>query len=337
MIRLGLLGCGAVASYGHMPAIRRTPGLELAAIYDPDAGRLEEARRRFEVPRAFPDLEALFQSGIDAVVVTSPAPAHLGNVTLAAKHRKPVLCEKPLAMNDAEAGQMIDVMRGAGVPLYVGFTYRFAPIARDIHRLVREGAIGKVLSLRLLYLWDCHGRCTPRDSDCINQRRLGRMLEGGPMVDCGVHQIDLARWWLGSEVVAAHGVGAWLEEHDAPDHMYLHLDHAGGAHTLVEISYSYGHTAKEMRPHFVYELVGTDGLIRYDRQARVFELIGRHGIRPLHWTEEKNFDGMYQELERALRTGVDGDMPTASDGLTATRIARAATDEVIRARRHPAT
>ncbi len=114
--------------------------------------------------------------------------------------------------------------------------------------------------------------------------------------------------------------------------MYLHLDHDDGAHTMVEMSYSYGHTAKEPRCHFVYELIGTDGLLRYDRQARVFELVNRSGAHALQWTEEKNFDGMYRELEHALRTGMPGNMPTGADGLRATRIARAATDEAMASR-----
>jgi predicted dehydrogenase len=255
-------------------------------------------------------------------------------VLLAARFRKPVLCEKPLAMTEADSLTMIQAMEAARLPLYVGFTYRFAPPARDIKRLVAEGAIGKVRSLRLIYNWDCHGKSEPRHlAHAINQRRLGRMAEGGPMVDCGVHQIDLARWWLGSPVRSSRGVGVWVDdEHEAPDHMYLHLDHEDGAHTMVEISYSYGHTSADRRSHFVYELIGTDGLLRYDRQARVFELLTRHETRHLHWTEEKNFDGMYHEFERALRTKSDGDMPTARDGLLATRLAREATDEVMRTR-----
>jgi predicted dehydrogenase len=156
------------------------------------------------------------------------------------------------------------------------------------------------------------------------------MIEGGPMVDCGVHQIDLARWWLGSEVKRSSAAGAWVDEHEAPDHMYLHLDHDTGAHTMVEISYSYGHTSKDQRCEFVYELIGTEGVLRYDRQGRIFELVGRGGTQHLYWTEEKNFEGMYAEFVRALQTGTPGDMPTARDGLVATRIARQGTEDVMR-------
>lgn len=329
MIRLGLMGVGVVASYGHIPAIGRTQGLTLKSIFEPDVGRMMDAKARFGVPDGFTDAEAFFKSGIDAVVVTSPAPAHLDNVMMAARFKKPLLCEKPLAMNEADSQRMVDVMAAAGLPLYVGFTYRFAPCALEIKRLVGEGAVGAVRSLRLIYDWDCHGKFDPRDSNVTSFRRDERMVEGGPMVDCGVHQIDLARWWLGQEVVRHHGVGAWVDDHAAPDHMYLHLDHAGGAHTMVEISYSYAHTSRDTRSHFAYELIGTDGVIRYDRQARVFEVLNRHGTQHLPWHEEKNFDGMYAEFARALKSGMPGNMPTGTDGLLATRVARVATEEAI--------
>jgi predicted dehydrogenase len=334
MIRLGLMGVGVVASYGHIPAIARTPGLVLKSILEPDSGRLMEAKAKFRVEHGFTDPDLFFRSGIDAVVVTSPAPVHLDNVRMAARYGKPVLCEKPLAMTEADSRQMIDVMRRANLPLYVGFTYRFSPCALEIKRLVRAGAIGTVRSLRLIYVWDCHGKCD-RDTGMaqFNARRQGRMDEGGPMVDCGVHQIDLARWWLGSEVVRATGVGAWVDaDHVAPDHMYLHLDHAAGEHTMVEISYAYGHTIKDPRSQFLYELIGTDGVIRYDRNVGLFELLDAAGAHRLPYHEEKNFDGMYAAFEQALRTGAPGDMPTADDGLTATRLARTATDAAIAAR-----
>ena len=57
------------------------------------------------------------------------------------------------------------------------------------------------------------------------------------------------------------GHGAWVDEYQAPDHMWLHMDHANGAHTMVEMSYSYHHTSKKALSEFVYELIGTEGVI----------------------------------------------------------------------------
>ncbi|HEX8342292.1 MAG TPA: Gfo/Idh/MocA family oxidoreductase [Tepidisphaeraceae bacterium] len=331
MIRIGLIGCGQVASYGHMPTITATPGLTLHSICDIDPERLAAARDRFKVPNAFTDVEELFASGIDAAVITSPAPLHFAHVTAAARHGKPALCEKPLAMSEEEAARMISIMHASNRPLFVGFTYRFSPVAMDVHRLIREGAIGKVRSLRLAYVWDCHGKYLRRGDpqSGLNLHRQGRMEEGGPMVDCGVHQVDLARWWTGSEVVRVAGRGAWVEteNYEAPDHVYLHMDHESGAHTAVEISFTYAHTARDSRCEFWYEIIGTDGMIRYNRQSRYFEITNGAGTQHLTWTEEKNFEGMYAEFEHALRTGEARNMPTAQDGMLATKIALAATKD----------
>ena len=227
------------------------------------------------------------------------------HVERAAAHGKDILCEKPLAMTEPEIESMIAVAQAAGVRLFTGFTYRFSPSALEIKRLVDAGAIGEVRMLRLVYLWNLHGKWTYDDEGRMvpSPLRVGRMREGGPMVDCGVHQIDLARWWLGSEVERFDGVGVWVENFDAPDHVYLHMDHACGAHTMVEMSFSYNATSAEPRSHFQYELIGTDGVIRYNREEHTFEVRNSRGTLHLPWYPEKNFRGMYEELARATRRG----------------------------------
>ncbi len=325
------MGCGMIARYAHLPCIKNTCGLELAAIYDPNPEHLRAAQEQFHVPQAFTDEAAFFASGLDAVVVTSPAPFHLHNVREAARHGLHVLCEKPLAMNDADIQQMIDLMADAKLMLFTGFCYRFSPVSMQIREMVRQGVIGEVRSQRLIYIWNLHGRyeTTWTGERIESPRRVGRMLEGGPMVDCGVHQIDLARWWTGSEVVRQQAAGAWVENYEAPDHMYLHLDHESGAHTMVEMSFSYSHTASEPINHFSYHIIGTDGVIRYDRDGWHFEVRTPHGTTFYPGHDEKNFGGMYYAFAEALETGFTGDMPTGYDGLVATRIARQATESVI--------
>lgn len=331
MKKIGLIGCGTVADYGHLPAIVSTQGLTLAAICDTDAGVLERAQRKFHPAQAFADSEAFFASGLDAVVVTSPLGCHCEHVLSAARRRLPVLCEKPLADDDAQAREMIEAMRRADRLLAVGFTYRFSPVARMIRKLLGDGAIGTVRSLRLVYVWNLHGKflAGPDGRPVLNPRRVGRMLEGGPMVDCGVHQIDLARWWLGSEVARFQAHGAWVEDYDAPDHLYLHMDHTCGAHTMVEMSYTYCHTAAEPVNQFVYELIGTDGLIRYDRQGRLFEVRNARGTQTLPFASEKGFAEMYECFRWALEGGDASLMPTGEDGLIATSIARQATQQAM--------
>jgi predicted dehydrogenase len=333
MKRLGLMGCGVVANYGHLPVLKDLAGVELVALFDPDAARVREAAAKFGVPHACTSVDAFFDVGLDAVAVTSPAAYHLRNIRDAAARGVHVLCEKPLAMTEDEGEEADRVARAAGIQLYTGFDYRYSPVAMAIRGLVRDGAVGDVRLLRLAYVWDCHGKYDPRTGrDARNLRREGRMLEGGPMVDCGVHQIDLARWWLASEAVRWQGIGTWLDTYEAPDHMIVHIHHANGAHTQVEISYSFGHTSREPAPSFTYDLVGTEGLIRYNREAQRFDVRNAAGTTALPFAGEKNFRGMYEAFVAALETGKPGDLPTAHDGVMATRIACGATAQAIRAR-----
>lgn len=330
------MGCGSVADFGHLPAISSADDLALHAVFDPDFDRALAAQRKFGVPHAFCDPKLFFESGLDAVTIASPAPTHKDNVIECAARGLPVLCEKPLAMNDSDSAQMIEVMKAAKLPLAVGFCYRFSPVALEIARLVREGRVGEIRALRLIYIWNLHGihEIDADGNPFYSPRRLDRMDEGGPLVDCGVHQIDLARFWLGREVEDWNGIGAWIEGHKAPDHTYLHMRHDGGTLSTVEVSYSYTHTSKDPISHFTYQLIGTDGLIRYDRESGLFEVRHKDGTDVMPWSYEKNFEGMYASWARVLETGEIGNMPTGDDGLIATRIARQATDAMIAAH-HP--
>ncbi|MEZ0296670.1 MAG: Gfo/Idh/MocA family protein [Candidatus Methylacidiphilales bacterium] len=338
MKKIGLMGCGVVAQYGHLPAIVQTPGLQLHALYDPFEEPLHASRKQFGAPHAFTSAEEFFASGIEAVTITSPAPFHKDNVLLAAKAGLPVLCEKPLAIDRAEADEMIAAMSAAGAPLYAAFCYRFSPSALEIRRLVKVGAIGSVKSLRLIYNWGLHGKYTTDSTGnrILQGRRVGRMLEGGPLVDCGTHQIDLAMFWLGSPIVRYSGHGAWVDDYEAPDHVWLHMDHACGAHTVVEVSYTYHHTAKQAKSEFVYELIGTRGVIRYDRQAQTFTVENDEGTQSLPFHTEKSFEGLYAEWSLSLATGTSALLTSAEDGTIVTEIARVTTDQVIASRILPA-
>ena len=346
MIQIGLMGCGTVAGYGHLPAIRDTAGLRLAALFDPDRAHLDAAGEKFGVPpeRRFTDADAFFGSEkLDAVTVTSPAPFHFDNVMLAAKHGCHILCEKPLAESEADGRRMIDAMARAGKFLFVGFIYRFSDMATRIRTAIRNREIGEVRSLRLIYIWDCHGKYArgpsssvvhpSKESDAqghrLNMRRDRFMREGGPIVDCGVHQIDLARWWTGSEIVrfAAHGTRI-DDDHPCPDHVCIHATHANGVHAMIESSFSYGHTAKDPQVQYSFEAIGTDGVIRFDHGTTSFTLANSAGTTQFPYQPEKNFHAMYAQLVRAIESGDPGEFATGEDGLIATRIARAAAAQV---------
>ncbi len=336
MKKIGLMGSGTVADYGHIPVLQSTDGLELHALFEPNPQRLKQMQEKHGIALGFTDENSFFESGIDAVSITSPAPCHLANIRSACRYGKPILCEKPLGMSEAECAEMIDLAKNAGVMLFTGFDYRFSPAALKIRELVRDGAIGELKSLRLIYIWNCHGKGQFDENGkwIENERRKGRMLEGGPLVDCGVHQIDLARFWTGSEVVSWTSAGAWVDEYDAPDHTYLHMEHANGAHSMVEISFSYCHTCQQPVNLFTYDLIGTKGVIRYDRGAKLFEMRNDKGVFTFDFSPEKNFAALYVHYRDALVNGGSELLPTGHDGLMAAKISREAVDSLIAAHHH---
>ncbi|MDZ4199919.1 MAG: Gfo/Idh/MocA family oxidoreductase, partial [Kiritimatiellia bacterium] len=157
--------------------------------------------------------------------------------------------------------------------------------------------------------------------------------EGGPLVDCGTHQIDLALFWLDSEVTSFTGHGAWVDDYEAPDHLWLHMDHASGAHTVVEMSFAYHHTSRNAHSEFVYELIGTKGVIRYDREQKLFRMENETGLHEFPFHHEKSFEGMYREWSQSLQTGTSDLLTPAETALRITEIARSVTEEAIRSRR----
>ena len=333
-LRIGIIGCGDVANFGHAPAINSISETQLLSVYDPVAVKAEDFARRHSAPQAFSDLDLFLDSGIEAVTIASPAGAHLANVEACAARGLAVLCEKPIAGTVADAEAIVSTVNDANIPFMVGFVYRYSPVATTISDWVRAGVIGQVRSIRLVYIWHLHGRYMQANDGSWKESPLwiGRMTEGGPMVDCGVHLIDLARIWTGSPVAQVTGTGAWVADYEAPDHVYAHLDHENGCHTMVETSFSYGHTAHDPAPFFTYELIGDGGFIRYDRGTWRLEAHDGQAIHAGPSASEKGFWEMYADWARSVRSGDTRHLPSGRDALIASEIAVEATQQAIRRR-----
>ncbi|MBS1719517.1 MAG: Gfo/Idh/MocA family oxidoreductase [Armatimonadetes bacterium] len=332
-MKVGLVGAGDVAHFGHVPALLQA-GFGFAGVFDPDAVRRERTATDIGCP-GFETLEGLLDAKSDVLVIASPPAAHEAAVLAAAERKIPVLCEKPLADSVEAGGRMIRAMAEAKTLLMVGFVYRFSPVAMQIRDWVKEGIVGKVHALRLIYDWDLHGEWFESSPGVWERspRWVGRMLEGGPLVDCGVHQIDLARWWLGTELTLESAAGGWVSTFDAPDHVYGHFRGADGSLTSVETSFTFGHTSKDVAPIFTYDLVGDGGILHYNRNGYVLEARTGQGTVRRPGASEKNFEGMARALWRAIETGEQGDLATGQDGLAATQLAIAATEAAIRQRK----
>lgn len=190
-IRWGVIGAGTIAVMRTIPAILRAEHAELTAILNTSAEKAESIRQRFGAKRAYTSLDDLLNDDeIDAVYIATPVFLHAPQARAAADHGKHVLCEKPLGLNADEALETVRYCWEKGVTLSVGFMMRYGTQIQNMKRLMDEGKIGQLVS--------ASGRfsCWTPDSPGFwlhDQEKAG----GGPIMDMGVHLIDLMQYLSG--------------------------------------------------------------------------------------------------------------------------------------------
>jgi predicted dehydrogenase len=175
----------------HAENYRKTPGVELAALCDADPDRLQKAAERLGVTQTFTDHRDLLETDVDVVSVALPNFLHAPIAIDLLRAGKHVLCEKPLALNAQEAEAMVAAAREAKRQLMVHFNFRFTEAATRLRKAVDEGRLGDVYFARTG--WH-RGRGVPGLGGWFTDKtRSG----GGPLIDLGVHRLDLALWLMG--------------------------------------------------------------------------------------------------------------------------------------------
>src|SRR3989475_10266278 len=200
MIRFGILGFGLHAVKRVMPGFAAAKNCRVTALSRRDIGKAQESARRFNIPLAFDSAEELCRSSeVDAVFVTTPNACHLSDVLLAINCGKPVLCEKPMAVNADECRRMVEAAREANLLLGVAQVFRFENSTARLRERIAAGQIGRPIFARSEFSFQAaggHPRTWLYDP---------AVAGGGPIADVGVHCIDALRFILQDEVT---GVGA---------------------------------------------------------------------------------------------------------------------------------
>lgn len=324
MIGVGLIGCGTVAGYGHLPALSAAEGARLLAVADVVEEKARATAAQYGIPQAFGDYHQLLAlPEIDLVTVATPPGRHYRVVLDALAAGKHVFCEKPLTPTVEQGEEMVRTAHAAGRLLAVNFESRAAPGYQRVRALLHSGAVGRLRVLRLTNLW-MGGRWASAE----RYRML--ITEGqGPIVDCGVHAIDLARWLSGAEFAEVSARGVHVEGYENPDHVVLTARLDNGVLVVIEESWVYTHTAREHAVRREAEAVGEAGLLRYSAEGREVQLYTaedtlREEIGP--W--EKPFAAMYERVLASVRQGhLVHDLASGDDGVAAVRVALAALEQ----------
>ncbi|SFF08399.1 Predicted dehydrogenase [Paenibacillus algorifonticola] len=200
-VRVGMVGYKFMGK-AHSNAYRalpmffpKTPALPvMKAICGRNAEALEQARSQFGWESAETDWRKLIErSDIDVIDINAPSDAHKEIALAAAAAGKHLFCEKPLALNVADAKEMLDAAEAAGIKHMVGFNYRFAPAVQLAKKLVSDGRLGEIYHFRAVFLQDWI-----IDPSFPLVWRLQKEVAGsGSHGDLGAHLIDLARFLVG--------------------------------------------------------------------------------------------------------------------------------------------
>ena len=197
-LRVALIGLGRMGQLYARALTSQVEGVQLYAIADSNEGPRAALAAEYGVPHAFADArDAFARPDLDAVVIATPTGTHPDLVIAAAEAGKPIYCEKPLALTLAETHAALDAVEQAGVPLQIGFNRRFDRGYRRAKEMIEAGQIGRPVTVK----------STSRDPFCPRVEFADPKLSGGLIIDMGIHDFDIARWLMGSEVerVSAEG------------------------------------------------------------------------------------------------------------------------------------
>jgi D-xylose 1-dehydrogenase (NADP+, D-xylono-1,5-lactone-forming) len=247
-VKWGILGCAGIVRRRFMPGMARSKRAIPAAIASRDRAKAESFASEFGIARACGSYDELLDSpDIEVVYIPLPNWLHAEWAIRAAEKGKHVLCEKPLAVDEKECRELARVFRDKGLLLMEGFMYRFHPRTLKAKEIVDSGRIGEVKLIRAVNNYILRN---PKDV------RLGP--GGGALMDVGSYGVNAARYFFGSEPVAAYGRWRLNEERGVDIFFAGTLEFPGGRLAAFDCSFDLAYRQG-------YEIIGTGGSIEADR------------------------------------------------------------------------
>ena len=307
-LRVGVIGTSWYADLAHLPRVKSHPGAELAAICGRDRARADEMAAKYGIPLVFTDYRDMIEKGdLDALIVSTPDDLHYPMTMAALDAGLHVLCEKPLALNRAQAVEMYEKAEAAGVKHMVCFTYRWLPVYRHLKQLVDGGYVGRCFHCRFSYLGGYGG--SPQYRWKFDRRR-----GLGALGDLGSHMIDLARWLVGDIERVSACLDAFVDrpgiEGQAPDPAndaaHLAVEFVNGAQGVIEVS-TVAHTASRGQEQHV-RLYGQAGTLEVDGTSTGQEI---RGVRQ----DREQWEAL--PVPDELWNGIDRTQPVFMQGLQA--------------------
>jgi scyllo-inositol 2-dehydrogenase (NAD+) len=317
---IGVIGLGRLGSSYAKYFTGRIAGAALVAVSDVNQAAVESVGTDLGVSKRYGRYQDLIADDeVDAVVIVSPTSTHKEIVFAAAKRGVPIFCEKPLSISLEEAREMLATVEQTGVFFQMGFMRRFDKGYVAAKRKIEAGVIGTPVVFK----------SSSRDPYRPSLDYLDPAHSGGLFIDCGIHDLDLARWYMG-EIASVFSIGGTLAYPEMKaigdiDNAITSLYFRSGALGTIDLSRNgvYGYDIRT-------EILGTEGTLKigYLRETPVL-VMTKDGIThdTVPYFTERFEQAYITQLQDFVENVLRNKPPavTCADGVAALQASAAAT------------
>ncbi len=311
-VNVGLIGAGRIGRVHAETLSYRIPAAKLVSVADVYVESAQKCAADYQIPSYTTNPQEIFTNNqIDVVVICSSTDTHAKFISDAAQAGKHIFCEKPIALDLAEIDRALEAVDKAGVKLQIGFNRRFDPNFKAVRDAVAAGKIGDPHLVHII-----SRDPAPPPIDYIK-------VSGGIFLDMTIHDFDMARFLINSEVEEIYAAGGVLVDPaigDAGDidTALITLRYANGAIGTIDNSRRavYGYDQR-------VEVFGSEGGVvvsnNTPHKAVISNADGVHSAQPLHFFLERYMDAYVAEMEAFIEaiqqdttpvvTGIDGRVP----------------------------
>jgi predicted dehydrogenase len=287
-VRFAILGFGNHAVRRILPALSKCNQATLVGMWRRDQTAAKQNCAEYKIPHCFPSRGALCASPeVDVVLITSPDAMHWDDTLVALRYGKAVLCEKPVAMNAAEAEEMQAAARAAGLLYGVAQNFRFNRSLEWMRQQIAAGRIGEPQLAQAQFSY-------PAAQSPRKWIMDSALACGGPLADVGVHCIDALRYVLGAEVLSVTTLAQKDELSGSVEAIAsLQMEMTGGIYANV--------TTSARAPYrTLIEVNGSDGVLIAENGLTVdrpVQLVVRRAGELLETVTVENGDGYARMLD----------------------------------------
>ncbi len=262
-MRVGVIGCGAIARKAHLPALKSINNIDVWAVSDINRRVAERVAKKFNVPNIYTDYKELLKDdSIKTVIICTPSFSHAEIAIESARAGKHILVEKPLAMNIKEAVEIIKATKDNNVKLCCVFNYRYFPAVQNAKEKISSGSLGNIVSM--YGVAHTHFPISWTRSTWLYHK-------GGALDDFGPHLIDMICWLNGSEVKEVYAMGGdFLRTMNFINYIQILMRFENRSLSIADISWLTGPFLFTINVH------GTGGHLNLDVRYNHLEEI--HGV-----------------------------------------------------------